>query len=48
LFTLFSLRSNDLSGVALGLWVLIICAVPFLGSLAYWIVRPSHEKNDNQ
>ena len=40
LSALFSLRKLDLSGAALGLWVLIICAIPYLGAIAFWIVRP--------
>lgn len=41
--SLFDLRKKKLSGAALGLWALIICAVPFIGSLAYWIIKPSAE-----
>ena len=43
ILSLFSLRSKNLSGVTLAMWVLIICVVPVLGPLAYWIVRPSNE-----
>ncbi len=32
-------RSNDLSGLAKGLWVLFIIVVPWLGVLAYLIIR---------
>ena len=41
LLALFSLRRQGLSGTTLALWVLIIVAVPFLGALAFLIVRPS-------
>lgn len=41
--SLFDLRKKKLSGATLGLWALIICAVPFIGSLAYWIIKPSAE-----
>jgi hypothetical protein len=41
LLALFSLRGRALAGTALALWVLIIVAVPFLGALAVWIVRPT-------
>jgi hypothetical protein len=41
LLALFSLRGRGLAGATLALWVLIIVAVPFLGALALWIVRPS-------
>ena len=42
--TLLHLRKQSLNGVPLVLWVLLICAIPLLGALAYWIVRPSAEK----
>lgn len=32
-----------LTGMTLALWVLIICAIPFLGPLAYWIIKPTAE-----
>lgn len=32
-------RSSDLSGLAKGLWVLFIIVIPWLGVLAYLIVR---------
>ncbi len=41
--SLFHLRNKKLTGVPLVLWVLIICAIPVLRALAYWIVRPSAE-----
>lgn len=43
ILTLFNLARKKLTGTLLALWVLIICAVPLLGPLAYWIVRPSSE-----
>ena len=43
LISLLDLRKNNLSGVPLGIWVLIICVIPVLGSLAYWIIKPSAE-----
>ena len=43
IFSLFSLRSKNLHGTTLAVWALAICAVPVLGALAYWIVRPSVE-----
>jgi hypothetical protein len=43
IITLFDLRKKNLSGIPLGIWVLIICAIPVIGSLAYWIIRPSAE-----
>lgn len=41
--SLIDLRKKKLSGATLGIWALIICAVPLVGSLAYWIVKPSSE-----
>lgn len=43
LISLLDLRKKNLSGVPLGIWVLIICAIPVIGSLAYWIIKPSAE-----
>lgn len=43
IITLFHLGKKNLTGATLAIWVLIICAVPVLGSLAYWIIRPSSE-----
>lgn len=42
--TLTHLARKKLTGTPLAIWVLIICAVPLLGSLAYWIVRPAAER----
>ena len=41
--SLIDLARKKLSGTPLALWVLVICVVPVLGSLAYWIVRPTAE-----
>jgi hypothetical protein len=41
--SLIDLARKKLSGTPLALWVLVICVVPLLGSLAYWIVRPAPE-----
>jgi len=43
IFSLFSLRNRKLTGITLAVWVLVICSVPVLGALAYWIVQPSGE-----
>ena len=42
--TLTHLARRKLTGAALAIWVLVICGVPFLGPLAYWIVRPAAEQ----
>ena len=39
--SLFNLRTRKMTGTPLVLWVLIICAIPVLGALAYWIIKPS-------
>ena len=41
LLAMLSMRGRALAGTAQALWVLIIVAVPFLGALAYVILRPS-------
>ena len=41
--SLIDLARKKLTGTPLALWVLVICVVPVLGSLAYWIVRPMPE-----
>jgi len=43
LISLIDLARKRSNGTPLAVWVLVICAVPFLGSLAYWIVRPTAE-----
>ena len=41
--SLLDLRKKNLNGLTLGIWVFVICAIPIIGALAYWIVRPSAE-----
>ena len=44
IFPLSDLRKRKLTGTSLALWILIICAIPILGGLAYWfVVKPSIE-----
>jgi len=43
IITLINLATKKLNGTPLALWVLIICAIPLLGSLAYWIIKPTAE-----
>jgi len=43
IISLIDLAKKKMNGTPLAVWVLIICAVPLLGSLAYWIVRPTPE-----
>jgi hypothetical protein len=41
--TLIDLAKKKMNGIPLALWVLIICMVPLLGALAYWIIKPTSE-----
>ena len=43
IIALVDLAKKKLSGTPLALWVLIICVVPLLGALAYWIIKPTAE-----
>lgn len=43
IISLFDLRKKKLGGTTLGIWALIICAIPVIGALAYWIIKPSSE-----
>ena len=43
ILSLIDLARKNLSGMPLAIWVLLICAVPVLGSLAYWIIKPTAE-----
>ena len=43
IISLVDLKKKALNGTTLAIWVLIICAIPLIGSLAYWIIKPSSE-----
>jgi hypothetical protein len=43
IIALIDLAKKKMSAAPLALWVLIICAIPVLGALAYWIVKPTAE-----
>lgn len=43
IISLVDLAKKKPGGTPLAVWALVICAVPLLGSLAYWIVRPGLE-----
>ncbi len=43
ILSLIDLARKNLSGMPLAIWVLVICAIPLLGCLAYWIVKPTAE-----
>ena len=44
IIALVDLAKKKMSGTPLAVWVLVICAVPLLGALAYWIIKPTAEK----
>lgn len=41
LFALLTLRRSHITGVTQVLWALLIVAVPILGTLAFFIVKPA-------
>ena len=43
IIALIDLAKKKMSGTPLALWVLIICAIPAFGAIAYWIVKPTAE-----
>ena len=43
IIALIDLAKKKMAGTPLALWVLIICAIPVLGAIAYWIVKPTPE-----
>lgn len=45
--SLIDLARKKLSGTPLAIWVLVICAIPVLGSVAYWIIKPIPETQQN-
>ena len=45
IIALIDLARRKLKGTPLAIWVLIICAIPLLGAIAFWIVKPTAEGN---
>lgn len=45
IIALFSLRTCRLDSVAQVLWTALIIAVPFLGAISYWIVKPGSKSD---
>jgi len=41
--SLIDLARKRLTGTPLAIWALIICIVPVIGPLAYWIIKPAVE-----
>jgi uncharacterized membrane protein YhaH (DUF805 family) len=43
IISLIDLAKRKLTGIPLAIWVVFIAVVPLMGSIAYWIIRPSAE-----
>jgi hypothetical protein len=43
IITLIALARKKLASLPLAIWVLVICIIPILGPLAYWIIKPAPE-----
>ena len=43
IIALVDLATKKINGTPLALWVLVICTVPLLGAIAYWIIKPIAE-----
>ena len=41
--SLIDLARKRLTGLPLAIWAFIICIVPVIGPLAYWIIKPTAE-----
>jgi hypothetical protein len=43
IISLIDFARKGLSGTLLAIWALVICAIPLIGSFAYWIIKPTAE-----
>lgn len=43
ILTLLQLRRREMPEVARAIWVALIIIVPYLGALAYWLVKPEEK-----
>ena len=43
IISLIDLARRKLTGVPLAIWAVFIVVVPLMGSIAYWIIRPTAE-----
>ena len=43
ILSLVDLAKRKLTGIPLAIWAVFIVLVPVMGSIAYWIIRPSAE-----
>lgn len=41
--SLIDLAKKKITGTPLAIWALLICVVPVLGAIAYWIIKPTAE-----
>lgn len=41
--TLFQLKDRAISATAKVLWVILICCIPILGAIAFFIIQPASE-----
>lgn len=41
--TLFQLKDRDLSATNKVLWVIVVCCIPILGAVAFFIIQPAGE-----
>ena len=46
IIALIDLAKKKITGTTLAIWALIICAIPLLGALAYWIIKPIAENKN--
>ena len=43
IISLIDLGKKRRNGTPLAVWVLVICAIPVLGSVSYWMIKPTVE-----
>lgn len=43
IISLIDLARKKLTGIPLAIWAVFIVVVPLMGSIAYWVIRPSAE-----
>ena len=43
---LFTLKKRTLGETATVLWAILICVLPILGAIAFWIISPKGQEQD--
>ena len=43
IISLIDLAKRKLTGIPLAIWAVFIVVIPLMGSIAYWIIRPTPE-----